>query len=275
MAGARRTLDGIHTVLTPEYVEFNFVIAGLYSRFLAWLVDALIVSLFTIATLTVLSFALAVFPGFLSALSFILYFLLDWGYAITLEVAWSGQTVGKRLLGLRVIQDSGVRVGFYQAALRNLARPLDRLPVLYLVGGICALLSHSHQRLGDLLAGTLVIRERRLKIPSSIARPPTEAQLLQDLLFLSRVRRISAEERELIFSAAMRREELGMEARLALFAALARRLEEELNLDKPAHLSDEKLVLLVAAALAEKARSEIRDAQVLSREVSNTPSPRA
>lgn len=253
MAGAQRTLDAVHTVLTPEYVEFNFVQAGLFSRFLAWLIDAVIVAFGSLALIIALSSAMAAAPGLASAMSFIIYFLVDWGYAIALEIAWSGQTIGKRALGLRVIQETGVRVGFYPAVLRNLARPLDRLPFLYLVGGIAALLSRSQQRLGDMLAGTLVVRDRRLKIPSAIARPPAEAQLLQDALFLSRVRRLSAEERELIFSAALRREELGMEARLALFAAIARRLEDEVDIDKPAHLSDEKLVLLVASALAQKA----------------------
>lgn len=245
-----RSLDGVHTVLTPEYVEFNFVLAGLYSRFLAWLVDTVIVVFGAIAVLSALQGIGAVSQGFLSAFAAVIWFLLDWGYGIALEAAWSGQTVGKRLLSLRVIQESGVRIGFYHAVLRNLVRPLDRLPAMYLVGGLAALGSRSRQRLGDLLAGTLVVRERRLTVPADITRPAGETALLQDALFLSRVKRLSPEERELVFSAALRREELGMEARLSLFAALAKRLEEEVDLAKPAHLSDEKLVLLVAAALA-------------------------
>jgi len=241
-------LDGSHTVLTPEYVEFRFTLAGIYSRFLAWLMDALIVLAGASAVLTALNMAMAVFPGFASALSIVIYFLVDWGYAITLETVWSGQTVGKRAMNLRVIQESGVRIGFYHAALRNLARPVDRLPILYLVGGLTALLSRSHQRLGDMLAGTIVVRERRLKVPSALGTTGQE-QLLADPLFVSRVKKISTEERELILSAALRREELGMEARLQLFAALSARLQEALAMDKPAHLSDEKWTLLVASAL--------------------------
>ncbi|HLM47904.1 MAG TPA: RDD family protein, partial [Myxococcaceae bacterium] len=160
-------LDGTHTVLTPEYVEFRFTLAGLYSRFLAWLLDAVIVLFGTSAILIGLSFAMFAFPGFASALGFVIYFLVDWGYGIALETVWSGQTVGKRVMGLRVIQQSGVRIGFYHAALRNLARPVDKLPFFYMVGGVAALLSGSHQRLGDMLAGTVVVRERRLKAPSA------------------------------------------------------------------------------------------------------------
>jgi uncharacterized RDD family membrane protein YckC len=242
-------LDGTHAVLTPEYVEFNFVLAGLYSRFLAWLIDAVIVIALSGAIITALSMGFAAFPGFASLLSFVVWFAMDWGYSVALETAWSGQTIGKKAMGLRTIQESGVRIGFYQAAMRSLARPVDRLPLLYLVGGIAALFSSSQQRLGDMLAGTIVIRERRLKIPASLARPEGETQLLSDQTFLTRVARLSADEREVFFNAAMRREELGMEARLTLFSALSTRLQEEHGFEKPAHLSDEKLVLLVVAAL--------------------------
>ncbi len=241
-------LDGNHTVLTPEYVEFRFTLAGLYSRFLAWLLDALIVLASTLGVVIGLNIFMAAFPGFASALTAVIYFLLDWGYGIVLETAWSGQTVGKRVMSLRVIQESGVRIGFYHAALRNLARPVDRLPLMYLVGGVSALVSGSHQRLGDMLAGTIVVRERRLKVPAALGATGEEG-LLADPLFVSRVKKLSTEERDVILSAALRREELRMEARLQLFSALGARLQEALGMEKPAHLSDEKWTLLVAAAL--------------------------
>ena len=241
-------LDGTHTVLTPEYVEFRFTLAGLYSRFLAWLLDGLIVTGLSVAVMLGLSVGMMAFPGFASALGAVVFFLVEWGYSITLETVWSGRTVGKRVLSLRVIQESGVRIGFYHAALRNLARPVDRLPVFYLVGGLAALVSGSQQRLGDMLAGTIVVRERRLRVPSALGTTGEEA-LLADPLFVSRVKRLSTEERELVLSATLRREELRMEARLRLFAALGARLQDALAREKPAHLSDEKWTLLVAAAL--------------------------
>src|SRR4051794_13023994 len=104
------TLDGSHTVLTPEYVEFDFVLAGLYSRFLAWLLDALIVAAITMVAVIFFSNLSIASAGFGSALMFIAYFVVDWGYGIALEAWWSGQTVGKKALGLRVIQESGVRI---------------------------------------------------------------------------------------------------------------------------------------------------------------------
>lgn len=241
-------LDGSHTVLTPEYVEFRFTLAGLYSRFLAWLVDALIVLTIAGVALIGVIYGLGSAPNLAGALFVVIYFLVDWGYGMALETAWSGQTVGKRLMSLRVIQESGVRIGFYHAALRNLARPVDRLPMMYLVGGATALLSGSHQRLGDMLAGTIVVRERRLKVPSALGIAGDES-LLADPLFVSRVKKLSTEERDVILAAAIRREELSMEARLQLFSALSHRLQDVLAMEKPSHLSDEKWTLLVAAAL--------------------------
>lgn len=261
-------LDGTHTVLTPEFVEFNFVLAGLMSRFLALLIDTM-VSLFLTGVLMVLVLLLSLLLsaggaaigganvgeqlfGLGIAAQFVIWFLVDWGYMVLLEVVWNGQTIGKRAMGLRVIQDTGVRVGVYQSLLRNLVRPLDKLPVFYLVGGAAALASASQQRFGDFLAGTIVVRERRLKIPAQLERPDGDTSLLADADFRARVAKLSAEEEALLFSASLRREELGMEARLNLFATLARRLEDDLGFTKPAHLSDEKLVLLVTAALAAK-----------------------
>jgi uncharacterized RDD family membrane protein YckC len=249
VASSDSLLEATHTVVTPESVEFDFALAGLYSRFLAWLVDGVLVLVAYTLVMIELATALAFTPGVLSAFSFVLYFLLDWGYGMALETLWSGQTVGKRALGLRVIQESGVRINVYQALLRNLVRPLDRLPLLYGVGGLAALFSAKHQRLGDLLAGTLVVRERRLKVPESLVRPDAEAHLLTDPLFVQRVSRLSTEERELTVAAVLRRDDLAMDARLSLFGQLSARLQEAFGMARPPHLSDEKWCLLVAAAL--------------------------
>lgn len=318
MATDRLHLDGHHAVLTPEYVEFDFVLAGMLTRFLAWVVDSVVTIMLSIAILFLpfvslyLGGAIAVTgaviflarrfgqrregdaeslalpigllgaglllslgglainlisPAIGFALVFILYFLIDWGYAIFLEGLWSGQTVGKKLFGLRVIQESGVRLSWLQAILRNLTRPVDRLPAFYLVGGLSALFTPSQQRLGDLLAGTVVVRERRLKIPASLTRPEGDTALLGDPDFRARAAKISADEETVLFNAAMRREELGMEARLNLFSTLSQHLQDELGFFKPPHLSDEKLVLLVTASLA--ARKAERSRQVRKR----PPSP--
>jgi uncharacterized RDD family membrane protein YckC len=248
----RFSLDGTYSVTTPEYVEFNFVLAGLTSRFLAWAIDTVVTLMATMAVGTVIALLSPFAQGFAQALYLGLHFVIDWGYFIVLEAVWSGQTVGKRAMGLRVLQESGVRVGLYQSLVRNLIRPIDRFPIFYLLGGAAALLSERHQRLGDLLAGTVVVRERRLQVPASLTRPQGDTALLSDIDFRARVAKLSTDEEQLLLSAAMRREELSIEARLTLFAALSTRLQDENGFFKPEHLSDEKLVLLVSAALAAK-----------------------
>ncbi len=250
MAETTVHLDGTHSVVTPEYVEFKFVLAGTLSRFLAWAIDTVVAFMVALVIIIGLSMVMAAFPGFASAMVFVIWFLIDWGYSIFFETLWSGQTIGKKVMGLRVIQESGVRIGFYQSVLRNLARPLDRLPAFYLIGGIAILISKSQQRLGDMLAGTIVVRERQLKIPAALEKPDGDISLLQEPEFRTRVSKLTAEEEALLFSAAIRREEMGIEARLNLFSTLSKRLQEENGFYLPEHLSDEKLVLLVTAALA-------------------------
>lgn len=259
MQKERGLLDGHHSVLTPEYVEFDFVVAGLYSRFLAYLIDLLISTvLLTVLFVVVVLVTVVTMSGLGIALYFIGAFVMNWVYNIVLETFWSGQTVGKRAMGLRVIQESGVRISFLHACLRNLVRPIDNLPMLYFVGAVAAFFSPTHQRLGDMLAGTLVVRERKLKLPAGLARPEEEMALLDDPLFRMRVAKLSEEEEALLFAAAIRREELGMEARLTLFAELSKRLQEDLDFYKPPNLSDEKLVLLVTSAVLARAQGKKR-----------------
>lgn len=242
-----RRLESVHVVRTPEYVEFEYPLAGLASRFLAWLLDGLIASAITTAAVTALAiFALA--AGSVGvAMIFVVKFVVDWGYFVFWECTRGGRSPGKMALGLRVLQDSGVRIGFYASALRNLVRVVDSLPILYLVGGVSAAFTRDSKRLGDLAAGTIVVRDTRRKVPDEIARPVGE--LAPDRKWTDRVRRASVDERELFLSACLRREEMEMPARLTLFPALARYAAARFAVDKPEHLSDEKFVVVLTAAM--------------------------
>jgi len=245
-----RRLESVHVVRTPEYVEFEFPLAGLMSRFLAWLIDVLISTAIAAVATWVVFLTGMLLPGLAMALVFIIWFVVNWGFFLFMEYRYAGQTLGKRLLGLRAIQDSGVRLGFYQAVMRNLVRGVDHMPVLYLAGGALALISQKGRRLGDLAAGTVVIRDRRRAIPASIARP-NELLAAVDKKMEDRIRRASVEEREVLLSAALRREELSMEARLGLFGALTAYVSERFNLEKPEHLSDEKFVVAITSMLVQ------------------------
>jgi uncharacterized RDD family membrane protein YckC len=255
-------LDAVHRVRTPEYVELTFVVAGLMSRFLALAIDTVLSVVLTMVLLLGVVAASTAFSsmsgpaaqeawsGLGLAAAFIIWFVVDWGYMVVLETAWNGQTVGKRLFGLRVMMERGVRVSPLASVLRNVVRPVDKLPLFYLVGGVATLLTTSHQRLGDLLAGTVVIRERKRLIPTVLPSRENDPALAANPELRAHVAKLTVEEGQVLFSAAQRRDELGIEARLTFFQTLSAHFQTELGFVKPAHLSDEKLVLLMASWVA-------------------------
>ncbi len=153
----------------------------------------------------------------------VLYFALSLLYGILTEWLWRGQTIGKRLLGLRVVEASGLRLRPSQIVIRNLLRFIDMLPGLYLAGGACCVLSARRQRLGDIAAGTIVIR-----IPDRIA-PDVDQILGRKFNSLAEVRHLAARLRQkvpaevayLCLDAILRRDQIQPAARLVVFREFA------------------------------------------------------
>ena len=176
------------SVETPEQIDINFQQAGIGSRFYAALIDTVLLTLISLVGYYVnrqfISELGDVVGNWLGALGGIIVFAIFWGYYMVFEATTNGQTFGKLALGLRVIKEGGYPIGFADAAIRNLVRIVDFLPFLYGVGLLCMLLNRNWQRLGDLAAGTLVIKTARtnLKLTSegsqadnqSISIPPRE-----------------------------------------------------------------------------------------------------
>lgn len=128
-------------VRTPEGVLFSFALASPISRMLAWMIDACMIGVFSSALGICLSVLAAVSFDISRAVTVISYFAISIGYGIVLEWYWRGQTIGKRLLRLRVMDEQGLRLRFNQIAIRNLLRAVDTLPLLYLLGGLASLFS--------------------------------------------------------------------------------------------------------------------------------------
>ena len=135
------------------------MLASPITRMLAWLVDLAAIGVLTSILRSVIGLTVLVGIDFAVALSIIIYFVVTIGYSICLEWLWNGQTLGKRLLRLRVVDEGGHRLHFSQIAVRNLLRFVDSLPVFYFVGGVTALLNSRAQRMGDIAAGTIVVRQ--------------------------------------------------------------------------------------------------------------------
>jgi uncharacterized RDD family membrane protein YckC len=209
-------------IVTPEGVSFGLPLAGPASRFLAWLVDALMV----MAMGVFLSQALGAFAGIgkdlAIALNAVLYFFFSIAYGILAEWFWRGQTVGKRLLKLRVVDAGGLRLRFGQVALRNLLRAVDAMPLAYLVGGTACLLTRHCQRLGDLAADTIVIRRIVHPDPDWDQLGGGKFNSLRDYPHLAARlrRRVTPAEAGLALQALVRREEMLPDARIELFEDL-------------------------------------------------------
>lgn len=151
---------------TPENVVLTYQLAGPSIRLSAYLIDVAVRLLLVgivIAVSIPMSFAL---PGLTLGTFLLFLFLLEWGYFAICEGFFNGKTIGKHVLGLRVIQLRGHPVSFWGALIRNLLRAADAMPfLLYGVGFISMLLTRHFQRLGDLVAQTVVITERRVVFP--------------------------------------------------------------------------------------------------------------
>lgn len=240
----------VHAVTTPENVEFDFELAALGSRGAAWLVDGLIMAVLIVTLTFIVSMASSVLGQLANVLMLVGVFVVQWWYGAILEWAWKGQTVGKRALGLRVIQRNGLRVTFAQAVIRNLVRVVDSLPVTYLVGGVCALVDTQNRRLGDLAADTLVVVERRRPAPSAIVPAAMRYNsFVADPHVQHAARRISPPERDMMVSLGLRRESLPLGVRHELFEKLAAHLERQLGVTRPSALSPEKYVLNLTAVV--------------------------
>jgi uncharacterized RDD family membrane protein YckC len=171
--------EDVISIDTPEGVPLELTLAGVGSRFLAAIVDTTIQV--GMLLLIVLFVSLAGSSGPVTAMGTILAFLVFLGYDILFETKASGRTPGKHLTGLRVVRRGGGPVGFRTSAVRNLLRVIDLLPGMYLVGIVCVLVTKQNQRLGDLAAGTLVLREIKATVPTAPVAPAT-ADLVDEVV---------------------------------------------------------------------------------------------
>jgi uncharacterized RDD family membrane protein YckC len=256
----------LYTVRTPEMVDFSFQLAGPGSRFLAWLIDTLIVFLilFVVAVLLFFLGILSSLVGGLSAFLFsvaiflVLKFIVTTFYSVYFEVRWNGQTPGKRALNLRVLGENGTRLNMTQAMIRNLLRALDSMPLFSYVPGLISMAVTEHsQRIGDVLAGTVVIREESRPLPDELKLPqPKYNTLLNDATFVVRCGRVlKPQERELLIEVVQRRDELSLGARSRLFEVLTTHFRERLMLqNEEKFLSDEKWILNLTQVLLESER---------------------
>jgi uncharacterized RDD family membrane protein YckC len=236
---------------TPEQTSIEFPLAGIGSRFLALLIDTLIqigVGIILGLLFAALSFSFGS-EGFgrssttaIWGIAIVIFgfFLLFYGYFVLFEAIWNGQTPGKRLTHIRVIKDSGQPVTAIDAVGRNLLRIIDQLPAVYGIGVICAWISPQSKRLGDYVAGTVVVHEKPLE-----SVPAQWSTLQQPGGHQYSASRLTPEEFALIDAFLSRRNSLEAGVRYDMAAGIVRRIESKLVFppDRP---SAEKLLEEIA-----------------------------
>lgn len=210
-------------IITPEAVALYIEPAGLGSRMIAALIDTSIQAVVLIASLILVGFAAAFGLGgeIAVVLALILFFFVMFVYFPLFEGLWDGRTPGKRVQRLRVVQKNGQPARFTHVLVRNLVRIIDFLPVGYSVGALTMIVTKT-QRLGDLAAGTIVVKEVKAPLPSPFQAPPDTIVAAAGSLDISGV---SEREFLLIRSFLERRDDLEAGAR----AQLSRKLASELR----------------------------------------------
>lgn len=180
--------DDVLSIDTPENVAFGYDVAGIGSRFLAALVDTILITILQIIVVLTLLFLFNIIvgpfsdleeyvAGWVIGLIGLISFVFLWGYYIFFELLWNGQSPGKRWVGLRVIRTDGTPITLSESIIRNLVRLVDFLPAYYGLGVIVMFVNERACRLGDLAAGTLVIRDRATVTLESLSSKSTALDL--------------------------------------------------------------------------------------------------
>jgi len=218
------TSDDTLVIETPERVPLHFALASIGNRFIACAIDhtiQIVVLIAMVITFLIISDAadfgsrLASAPKWVIALLVIVQFLIINGYFAIFEWLWSGQTPGKRWLKLRVIREDGRPISFFEAMIRNLIRVIDFIvPPFYSVGLVSVFATERDQRVGDLVAGTVVVRERESEAPAFeevFASPVSDAALRRSFApvnFTADVNKLTEREISVVESFLRRRWEL-------------------------------------------------------------------
>ncbi len=197
MSERNRQLDSTIDIVTPENIAFQYQVAGPFRRLPAFVIDFVIRAAVLLAIVMAVSIisVTGLFDSQLAVAAFMLtWFVMEWFYGGLLETFWNGQTVGKRMMGIRVLSTDGQPITGMQAVMRNILRFVDMMPMLpivaftgvpsalgvptFVIGLITPLMNDRYQRLGDLVCGTMVVIEEKGKlIGAATLDDPRVAQL--------------------------------------------------------------------------------------------------
>ena len=209
---------------TPERVPLHFALASIGNRFLACAIDhtiqvltvvVMVIAFTIVANFSSLGDQISSAPKWVKAVLIVVVFLLVSGYFAFFEWLWSGQTPGKRWMKLRVIREDGRPITFFEAAVRNILRDFDIMPFpFYSIGLISVFVSGKDQRVGDMVAGTVVVREREAEAPAfaqvfaSPVSDPALRRAFKPVVFTANIQALTETEIEVVETFLRRRWDL-------------------------------------------------------------------
>ena len=237
------------TIDTPEQIAIEFPLAGIGSRFLAIVFDGLVqfIGYVVLALIAALAFGgelKRIWPSvwnWSAAIFILVVFCLYWGYYAFFETIWQGQTPGKRHAGIRVIKDTGRSITAFEAIARNLVRVVDQLPGFYAVGCVTMFLNKKSKRLGDFVAGTVVVHEKKAEAAEPFFNLQQGAQLP-----VYPVTKLSNTDLVLIETFLARRLDLAPEVRTATSRRIAEHIAQKLELEAQPQSDNEDFLEAVA-----------------------------
>jgi uncharacterized RDD family membrane protein YckC len=249
-------VDAKLTIETPEQIALDYPLAGIGSRFMAVFADYVIQSLFF---LVVFMAGVALVPAvsvlrnsgpWVVAIYVLVGFCVSWGYFAFFETIWKGQTPGKRMAGIRVIKDDGRPISAFDAIARNLMRAIDLMPAMYGAGCICMFIDRKQRRLGDLVAGTVVVHEKK-----SDESKPEWSERSGDAAAdaLPQTSQLSARDLELIETFLQRRLDLPWDVRSATAQRIAEYIGTKMGLDRSTREGNEDFLELIAQQMRKNA----------------------
>ncbi len=259
---------------TPELVTIEMPLAGVGSRFIALLIDMLLwfaglflLFFFAVIFLPAIHAASKISEKWAVAIVIFVIFLFHWGYFTLFEAFWNGQTPGKKIAKIRVIQRTGRPIGIFESMARNFIRFIDQIPSFYVVGVITMFVTKQHQRLGDLAAGTLVVRDRTPESPlwsdagsrtftAASFTPQFAAPEPHSLVSLpaSDVGKLTSADLEVLESFFSRRLDMPLDVRQNLAGRIALAIKAKSAMEPPPGVSTETFLEAVARDLRDLAR---------------------
>jgi uncharacterized RDD family membrane protein YckC len=249
---------------TPEQIALELPLAGIGSRFLGLAIDTLLQFVLYVTGVFALAVSIPLFArtarglgrylewipqSWAPAIAIIFVFCVYWGYFAFFEIIWHGQTPGKRLAKIRVIKESGRPINAYEAIGRNLLRAIDALPGMYGVGIVCMMLNSQNRRVGDYVAGTVVVHDKRtdeVKPDWNTVRQPTDTN--------PQLSSVTSEELVLIESYLHRRLDMDLMLRDQMAYKIASRITEKTGLQRDPNQSLDDFLEAVGRQIRDTAR---------------------